>query len=125
MTVQTRTQLAMQAPAQYERADFARLLRMIDQEFTRLTQFAGTVTWNPGNIANGASDTVSVTVPGADVNVLASVRVFAPYTLSGLQASGYVSANDTVTITLYNNTGGAVNLGSGVWGVVVENFVLT
>ena len=27
--------------------------------------------------------------------------------------SGYVSAANTVTVTLYNNTGGAVNLASG------------
>jgi hypothetical protein len=125
MTAPARTHGAAQVPQQYAKDAVSRIAQQYDREFSRLTSYAGTVVWNPANIAIGGSDSATVTVPGVRVGALAHVRVFAPYTLSGLQADGYVSADDTVTITLYNNTAGAVNLGSGTWGVVVENFVRT
>lgn len=125
MSSPSRTTGATQLPARYDQGVLARICRQYDAELTRLTGYAGTVVWNPANIVVGASDSTTVTVPGVRVGVLAHVRVFAPYTLSGLQADGYVSADDTVTITLVNNTAGAVNLGSGTWGVTVENFVRT
>lgn len=125
MTAPARTTGASQVPPSYAKDAISRIAQQYDREFARLTSYAGTVVWNPANIAVGGSDTTTVTVPGVKVNALASVRVFAPYTLSGLQASGYVSADDTVTIVLANNTAGAVNLGSGTWGVLVENMVKT
>lgn len=112
-------------PLSYDAGTLAQIMRRYDDELNRLTAYQGTVTWNPANIAVGGSDSTTVTVPGVKVGVPAHVRVFAPYTLSGLQADGYVSADDTVTITLINNTVGAVNLGSGTWGVVAENMVRT
>lgn len=111
--------------AKYDAGSLARLLRQYDDELNRITAFQGTVSWNPASVANGASTSTTVPVPGAKVNSPAHVRVFAPYTLSGLQADGYVSADDTATITLNNNTGGPVDLGLGTWGVVVENMVRT
>lgn len=112
-------------PQRYDAGALARLCRLYDDELNRITAFQGTATWNPASIANGASASTTVTVPGVKVNVPAHVRVFAPYTLSGLQADAYVSADDQATITLNNNTGGAVDLGSGVWGVCVEMMVRT
>lgn len=117
--------LAARVPRQYDPQTLAVLLRIVETAFERLSAFAGQATWNPSSVANGASTTTTVTVPGVKANTMASVRVFPPYTLSGLVATGYVSADDTVTIVLANNTGGAVDLGSGTWGVVVENFVRT
>lgn len=122
---QSRTFLSAQAPAEYDRGVFFRILAIQDRENTRLTSFAGTVSWNPADTADGDNASTTVTVPGVVANVLASVRVFAPYSLQGMIAGGYVSADDTVTIVLNNNTGGSVNLGAGTWGVVVESFVLT
>lgn len=119
----SRTQSATQVPEKYDRGVFGRLLRALDFEFNRLTSFANDFTWNPGNILNGSSDSTTVTITGLKANVKQHVRVFAPYSLQGLQADGYVSADNTVTVTLYNNTGGAVNLASGEWGVIVESFV--
>lgn len=112
-------------PQSYNAGTMARLLRLYDDELNRLTAFQGTVTWNPANIVNGSSDSTTATVPGVKVNMTASVRVFAPYPLQGLVAGGEISADDTVKITLVNNTGGAVNLASGVWGVIVESMVRT
>lgn len=72
-----------------------------------------------------STESKTVIVPGVKANVPASVRVFPPYDLQGLVASAYVSADDEVTIVLDNNTAGAVNLPSGLWGVLVENYPLT
>lgn len=115
----------LQAPNEYTPDWFSRLARAINNELSRLTAFSGQVTWNPASVANGGSTTQTVSVPGVVANAPGSVRVFAPYSLQGLIAGGYVSANDTVTIVLANNSGGAVDLASGVWGVSVENFPLT
>jgi len=125
MTAPTRTGLAQQTPLSYVASTIARILRAIDMEFARLTQFAATVTWNPASVADGDSVTTTVTVRGVRAGIRSCVRVFPPYSLQGLMAGGYVSADNTVTIILHNNSGGAVDLGSGVWGVAVENFVLT
>lgn len=122
---QSRTFLSSQAPAEYDRGVIARVLGIQDRENTRLTSFAGVVSWNPPDTADGDNASTTVTVPGVVANVLASVRVFAPYSLQGMIAGGYVSADDTVTIVVNNNTGAPVNLGTGTWGVVVESFVLT
>lgn len=119
----SRTNSTSRVPQQYTPATFSAILRDIDAEFSRLTSYAGTVVWNPANILDGDNDSTNVIVPGVKVNTLASVRVFAPYALSGLLVGGYVSADNQVTIVLNNNTGGAVNLASATWGVVVENFV--
>lgn len=115
----------LQAPATYTPDWLARLARAVNNELSRLTAFAGEVTWDPASVNNGASTTKTVTVPGVLLNVRAAVRVFAPYPLLGMVSDGYVSADNMVTIVLSNTTGGAVNLASGVWGVTVENFVLT
>ncbi len=119
----SRLNLSGRIPVEYSSSAIASLFRDVDNEVSRLTAMAGTAVWDPANILDGDNASVAVVVPGARVNTLSSVRVFAPYTLSGLGVSGYVSANDRVTIVLNNNTGGAVNLGSGTWAVVVENFV--
>lgn len=78
----------------------------------------GSVVWDPPSIANQSIGNQAVTVTGAAFGD--TVKVFPPYTLSGLTASAYVDAANTVQIILSNLSGGAVNLGSGIWNVVVE-----
>lgn len=119
---QSRTFLSQQVPAGYDRPTFARIFAQQDRENTRVTFAKGTGTWNPDNVADGDSVSTTITAVGSVANVLHHVRVFAPYSLQGLIVGAYVSADDTVTLTLHNTTGSAVNLGSGTWGVVVENF---
>jgi hypothetical protein len=70
-----------------------------------------TKTWDPGSVATGSSTTTTVTVTGAALNdtVIPSFSL----SLSGLMLTGYVSAADTVTVVLANNTAAAVDLGSG------------
>lgn len=119
----SRTYLSSRTPPSYSSQVFSSILSEQDNENTRLTAFAGTAVWNPASVADGDSVSTTVTVPGVRANALASVRVFPPYSLQGLIAGGYVNADDTVTVVLNNNTGGPIDLGSGTWGVVVENFV--
>ena len=74
-------------------------------------------TWDPASIADGDLASTTVTVTGAALGdyALASFSL----TLGGLILSAYVSATNTVTCALLNNTGGAVNLGSGTLSVLV------
>jgi hypothetical protein len=97
------------------------ILRLIDREISK-NAYRGAATWDPASVANGASTSTTVTVPGVLVGDYYAVKVYPPYTLAGLSATGYVSADDTVTILLLNNSGGAVNLGSGEWKVSAERF---
>jgi len=76
-----------------------------------------TTTWDPGEIASGSSEEKEITVQGAQLGdfVLASLNI----DLAGLMLSAYVSAENTVTASLYNLSGGAVNLGSATLKVAV------
>jgi hypothetical protein len=76
--------------------------------------------WNPGSIANGASESVAVTVPGVVFGMVcyASLGV----STAGMMLTASVSAADTITATLSNNTGGAVDLASSTLTVWAEGF---
>lgn len=75
-------------------------------------------TYNPGNLIDAAGETKSdVTVTGATFGDY--VLVSAPYTLAGVTVTAYVHAADTVGIRVQNETGGAVDLASGTWKVIV------
>jgi len=77
-----------------------------------------TITTNPPSIAAGATATVNFTVTGAAFGDY--VLIAAPYNLGGLEPGmPYVSAANTVSLTLRNNTGGAIDLASGGWKVKV------
>jgi hypothetical protein len=76
--------------------------------------------WNPGSIANGASESLAVTVPGVVFGMVcyASLGV----STAGMTLTATVSAADTITATLSNNTGGAVDLASSTLTVFAEGF---
>jgi len=82
-----------------------------------LNNSADTKTWDPGAVATNSSTSTTVTVNGASLGDF--VMVSFSLSLGGLQLSAYVSATNTVTVTLYNNTGGSVNLASGTIRVLV------
>lgn len=78
----------------------------------------GTATWDPALIADGAMTSTTVTVTGA---VLGDVAM-ASFTLAvpaGALLMASVTATDTVTVTLFNKTGGNLDLGSGTLRAVV------
>lgn len=64
-----------------------------------------------GSLASGASATEAVTVTGAALGDFAMASM--SLDLSGLTLTAYVSAANTVTVVLANNTAGAVDLASG------------
>lgn len=70
----------------------------------------GSATWDAGEIADGDMESKDITVTGAAIGdfVLISMGV----DVADLVVSGQVTAADTVTATLANNTGGAVDLAS-------------
>ena len=72
----------------------------------------GVKTWDPPNIADGAITSTTVTVTGARVGDPATAGLT---TLLAIDAMifAHVQALDTVRLTLYNRTGGALNLPSG------------
>lgn len=64
--------------------------------------------WNPGNIADGASESKSFTIVGCEIGdiAIASLNI----NISGLTLSASVTASNTVTCILTNNTGAPVDL---------------
>lgn len=74
-------------------------------------ELSGSTTWDPGSIADGDEEAKEVTATGA---VLGDFAI-ASFSLdvSDLVLDAQVTAANTVTCILANNTGGAVDLGSG------------
>lgn len=80
-------------------------------------QLAISQTWDPASVGSLAVVTTTVTVPGAALGDFA----FASFSLSlaGLLLYAYVSATNTVTISLFNPTSSAIDLSSGTVKVLV------
>lgn len=81
---------------------------------------SGTATWNPASLANGARESIAVTVTGAALGDTVAVG-FTTAVPAGMIITGQVTAANTVTVTLYNINAGAQDLASGtvradVWG---------
>ncbi len=76
-----------------------------------LSVYDGSAAWNPGSIANGAEEAKEVTVTGAQLGDFAIASFSLDVT--DLMLNAQVTAANTVTVILTNNTGGAINLGSG------------
>lgn len=72
---------------------------------------SGNKTWDPPSVADGSSTTTTVSVTGA--KKLEEIDVTFSISLSGCTLSGEVTNPGEVTVTLSNDTGGAVDLGSG------------
>lgn len=75
--------------------------------------FGASATWDPPNVAAGAQTTQTITVTGVKLAEFNTVAVGFTRDLQGMQLTGYVSADDTVTVVLRNGTAGAINLASG------------
>jgi len=90
------------------------LQRLVEQLFFTLT---GSATWDPGSIADGDEEAKEVTVTGAQLGDFA-VASFS-LDVTDLVLDAQVTVADTVTCILSNNTGGAIDLGSGTLRVLV------
>lgn len=100
-----------------------RLNNLFDELRTHLVDILNHIeaskTYNPPDVTSGSTTTTNVTVPGA---ALGDTVVFVTFSLGlqGMIMTGYVSAAGTVTVILYNPTGGAINLASGTLTVGVR-----
>jgi hypothetical protein len=77
-----------------------------------------TQSWDPASIAS-LGNLLSPTFAVNDAQTRDTVVVYPPYSLQGVQATGYVSATGFVIISLFNGTAGAIDLGTGNWIVEV------
>jgi hypothetical protein len=75
--------------------------------------YSGSATIDPVSLLDGAGETVTITVTGAELGDFALFS--APYSLQGITATAYVSAADTVSVRLQNESGATVDLASGTW----------
>ncbi|MBI4242966.1 MAG: right-handed parallel beta-helix repeat-containing protein [Planctomycetes bacterium] len=73
---------------------------------------SATTTWDPPSISNGAATSTTLTVSNAVVGNTVAVG-FSTAVPGGALLVGAVTAANTVTVTLANHTGGALNLASG------------
>lgn len=83
---------------------------------------AGSVTWDPASLADGAGETSpAITVTGA---VVGNPVMVAPATvdLQGIIATAYVKGADEVRIRIQNESGGVLDLASDTWNVYVFQF---
>jgi hypothetical protein len=75
--------------------------------------------WNPGSIDDGNEEVVEVTVNGVKLGDF--VEVSFSLDVADLALVAAVTALNTVTVQLLNNTGGAIDLGSGTLRVLVKS----
>ena len=84
---------------------------------SRMSGLSGSATWNPGSIATAGEEVTTVTVVGAALGDFALVSFSVD--VADLQLDAHVTADNTVTCSLANVTGGAIDLGSGTLRVKV------
>lgn len=77
----------------------------------------GSATWDAGSIADGDEEAKEVTITGAALGdyCVSSLSI----DIADLTLDAQVTAADTITCVLANNTGGAIDLGSATIYVMV------
>jgi len=78
-------------------------------------KLSGSKTYDPPNILNGAETTTTLAVTGAALGDFA-VPSFS-LDLQGFKMTAYISSANVATVVLRNDTGGAIDLGSGTLSV--------
>lgn len=73
---------------------------------------SGSATYDPANLVDGAGVTTTVTVTGAVLGDFVTAVSFS-LDIQGILLTAWVSAADTVSVRFQNETGGAIDLGSG------------
>jgi len=88
--------------------------------FSNIWVAKGTIDF--AEIADGDEAVDTIAVPGVALGDLV-IGVSASITVADLTVTAFVSAADVVTVSVANNTGGAINLASAVFKVVVGKTV--
>lgn len=82
-------------------------------------QLRGSVVWDPGIVADGATTSVEITVTGAETGDFVQVTFPMAGNLNVLM-TGHVSGANTVRLVLFNKTGGNLDLASGTAKSIVS-----
>lgn len=107
-------------PAISELKDF-RAREQFDEDTYWFGSLVGTTTVDVGSIAAGAVATFTITVAGAKADQQQQVCLGPPSAIeANLMWCGVVSADDTVTVRLYNPTGSPIDPASATWGAWVR-----
>lgn len=101
---------ARRPPKQYDHDWLREELRAIESASPSV--ITASATYDPANLVDGAGVTTTVAVVGARVGDY--VQASFALDLQGVQLHGWVSAADVVSVRFQNETGGAVDLGSGI-----------
>ncbi len=88
-----------------------------DETWEQVAIKSATANLNFGSIAAGLTEDLTITLTGAVVGDL--VVAAAPNLEAGASYSAFVSAADTVTVRLVNNTAGALDAAAADWTVAV------
>lgn len=108
-----------QAPSISENKD-PRALEYFHNDLEKFLSLVGETTVNVGSIAAGAIGTVTITVKGCLANKQQTVQIGLPSAVNtGLVPWAYVSADDTVTLVLYNRTGSPIDPPNATYGARV------
>ena len=78
---------------------------------------AASTTYDPPSLADGAGATTTVSVPGAALGDFAQASF--SLTTSGITITAWVSATDTVSVRFQNESGGVLDIASGILKVKV------
>jgi hypothetical protein len=100
--------------------EYNKLVDDVERVRVASSEFEGSKTYDSASIADGGTQTTTVTVTGAALGDFVT-GVSLGVDAAGLIVTGYVSAADTVTVVLQNETGGAVDLASTTLRVRVSS----
>lgn len=76
---------------------------------------AGTISINPGNILAATKDSTTFTLSGASTSDRILLQPPTGLNSGLLYCGADITASDTVTVYLYNKTGGAIDDGANTW----------
>jgi len=107
------------APAVSENKDF-RARESFDNDLEAMLKLVGTRTYDVSSISAGGKQTFTVSVPGCRADEGQTVQVGVPSSFNAsLVPWGFVSADDVVTVVLYNPTGSPIDPGSATYSARV------
>lgn len=86
------------------------------QDIENALKRVGTRTIDLGSIGAGAISTFTITITGALAGEQQTVLVTPPAAIeAGLMWCGFISADDEVTVRVYNSTGAPIDPNQGTW----------
>lgn len=83
-------------------------------------QLVGSVVWNPPSVADGAMTSTTITIGGCHVGDAGLVSFNGSGLAAGVIFHAICAVQDIMTVTLFNKSGGALDLGSGTLTVHVQ-----